>query len=357
MAANEQLGGIVNMGNTCYANSVLQAFRHCGKIPWIFETGKFNTLFSRDPSPKRKAQQGLATTFADVMTLLQKCKRGQSVRPADFWNKLHILIRDTQFEQFIQKRPHDSHEMYLCLLDVLHESISQNVAMKITRPPPVIETDRHCIKALETWKRDFEKMYSPLVDLFYGLTHIVVECQECHTKSHSWETFSTLKVHVSRTGTPTLDEMFQEEFKPEVIEGYACDTCAPKRQNATKTVSIWRLPYYPVIVLKRFSFDGSKIQTPIAPLPAGGQVMSFQKYFSKESPEYAVNTTYSLHSIVDHHGFAGGGHYTAQCKSVSDSKWHIFDDDSVHPLAGPQVGSSTYMLWFERAAAAAATPS
>jgi len=357
MAANEQLGGIVNMGNTCYANSVLQAFRHCGKIPWIFETGKFNTLFSRDPSPKRKAQQGLATTFADVMTLLQKCKRGQSVRPADFWNKLHVLIRNTQFEQFIQKRPHDSHEMYLCILDVLHESISQNVAMKITRPPPVTETDRHCIKALETWKRDFEKMYSPLVDLFYGLTHIVVECQECHTKSHSWETFSTLKVHVSRTGTPTLDEMFQEEFKPEVIEGYACDTCAPKRQNATKTVSIWRLPYYPVIVLKRFSFDGSKIQTPIAPLPAGGQVMSFQKYFSKESPEYAVNTTYSLHSIVDHHGFAGGGHYTAQCKSVSDSKWHIFDDDSVHPLAGPQVGSSTYMLWFERTAAATPTPS
>jgi len=350
MATDEQLGGIVNMGNTCYANSVLQAFRHCQKIPWMFETGKFNTLFSKNPGHTRKAQQSLATTFADVMTLLQKCKRGQSVRPADFWTKLHVLIRDTQFEQFIQKRPHDSHEMYLCLLDALHESVSQHVVMKITRGPPITENDRHCMKALETWKREFEKVYSPLVDLFYGLTHIVVECQECKSRSHSWETFSALKVTVPTSGTPTLDDMFKEEFKPETIEGYECDTCAPKRQNASKTVSIWRLPYYPVIVLKRFTFDGRKIQTPIAPLPGGGRALSFQQYFSTESPEYNGNLTYSLHSIVDHHGFAGGGHYTAQCKSVSNSRWHVFDDDSVHPIPAPQVGSSTYMLWFERAA-------
>ena len=348
MAMKEQLGGLINMGNTCYANSVLQAFRHCQKIPWIFETGKFNTLFSKEPSDTRKKQQAFATTFADVITLLEKCKRGQSVRPADFWTKLHALIHDTQFEQFIQKRPHDSHEMYLCLLDVLHESTSQQVNMKITRPPPKTEHDQHCIKALETWKREFEKTYSPLVDLFYGLTHIVVECQGCHSKSHSWETFSALKVTVGKTGTPTLDEMFQEEFKPEMIEGYECDTCAPKRQNASKTVSIWRLPYYLVIVLKRFSFDGRKIQTAIAPLPANGERISFQKFFSPESPEYGGDLTYSLHSIVDHHGHSGGGHYNSQCKSAKDGSWHVFDDDAVHPIQAPHFGNATYMLWFER---------
>jgi ubiquitin C-terminal hydrolase len=128
---------------------------------------------------------------------------------------------------------------------------------------------------------------------------------------------------VPTNGTPTLDEMFKEEFKPEEIEGYECTTCGPKRQTARKTVSIWRLPYYLVIVLKRFTFDGRKIQTPIAPLPMNGVQMSFQQFFSPESPEYKGDLTYSLHSIVDHHGHSGGGHYNAQCKSAGDMKWHV----------------------------------
>ena len=33
--ATQSMGGLVNMGMTCYANAVFQSIRHCPKIPWM----------------------------------------------------------------------------------------------------------------------------------------------------------------------------------------------------------------------------------------------------------------------------------------------------------------------------------
>jgi hypothetical protein len=64
--ADTSLGGLINMGMTCYANSVLQALRHCKKIPWIFEEGRYNTLFQKEPSANLIKQQGFASSFATI---------------------------------------------------------------------------------------------------------------------------------------------------------------------------------------------------------------------------------------------------------------------------------------------------
>jgi len=342
------------MGQTCYANSVIQCFRHCEKFPWMFEEGRYSTLFQKSPSEERTKQQELTSAFANVIQLLQKCKRGQSVLPADFWAKFRPVTANTGFSHLAQRIAHDSHEFYLCLLDTIHESLAQDVNMKINRTPTT-EVDRHCIQALETWKQEFSKKYSPLVDLFYGLNHVVVECKGCGNKTHRWETFTSLKGVVG-SQPATLMEMLQEELKPETIPEYHCEKC-PKRQDAVKSVYIWRLPLYVTVVLKRFSPDGRKLQ---APVKLEGDV-SFESLFSTESPERTGQMSYRLQSIVDHHGSASGGHYTAQCRSDgvwrihddesvrSDGAWHIYDDESVHDIAGPMLGSSTYMIWFQRA--------
>ena len=38
------VGGIVNVGLTCYANAVIQAFRHCYNIKTLFQEGTYNKL-------------------------------------------------------------------------------------------------------------------------------------------------------------------------------------------------------------------------------------------------------------------------------------------------------------------------
>ena len=347
-----QMGGIVNMGMTCYANAVLQAFRHCKKIPWICKEERYSTLFKKNPDAMRDSQQRLFKSFSNVTQLLEQCKHKQSVRPADFWGKFHQCIRVHSFgtfEKFTSKMCHDSHEFYMCMLDILHEATAQEVEMRILRPAPVTETDKHCTQALTAWKQQFSKTYSPFVDLFYGLYHFVVTCKGCGKESHRWEPFTELK------GVPTgsdanLESMINEEFSPVTIADYDCESCRPTRKEAVQTVSIWRLPQYLIVHLKRFSSDGRKIRTRLTPLILMGEgLVSFKQFFSKESPEYNEKQPYKLISIVDHHGSANGGHYTAQCRSVADTtKWNLYDDDNCHPIPNPTFGERSYMVWFER---------
>jgi ubiquitin C-terminal hydrolase len=359
---DKQLGGLVNMGLTCYANAVMQAMRHCKKVPWILEEGRYTTLLKKDATGTRDKQQILTKSFANTVQLLQQCKIRQSVRPADFWRKFHTCIEEHSFgtfDKFKHKMCHDSHEFYICLLDILHDSMAQEVEMRIVREPPTTETDRHCVQALTAWKQQFSKNYSPFVDLFYGLYHYVVTCKGCGKGSHRWEPFTELKgvPPVSGSGegkeAVSLLEMIREEFKPTMIGDYDCDTCraeAKGRTEAVQTVSVWRFPKYLVIHLKRFGNDGRKIHTPLLTLPNQGESpVSFESLYSDETPEKGGSCAYKLVSMVDHHGHSMAGHYTAQARSTEDTtKWHIFDDDSCTPIPNPVFGSSTYMMWFER---------
>jgi ubiquitin C-terminal hydrolase len=343
------------MGLTCYANATIQCLRALSKVPWIFEKDRYNTLFQKEPSEKRAGQQALTKAFAGVIQLLEQCKEGESVRPAEFWMTLRPAVADTCFEHLAMKAPHDCHEFFLFLLDTIHEATGQKVEMNILRPAPKTEQERHVIQALEAWRSEFSKCYSPFVDLFYGLSHIEVECQSCKNKTHRWETFTSLKGAVPANagglgGTgPTLEEMLKAEMEPELIEGYHCDHCAPTRTVAQRTVRLWRLPQVLIIVLKRFTPDGRKIHTRVAPVPSR---FEFREFFSTESPERMAVTSYELKGIVDHHGGSNGGHYTSQVCRAGD--WTLYDDEGTFKIpSAPVFGDSTYMLFFEREARAA----
>jgi len=339
-------GGLVNMGATCYANALIQCFRNSSKLTWLLEEGRYSTLFQAEPKGRRKRQQELTRAFAEVLHLLDQCKPGQSVRPAEFWKAHDAAVQDTCYDHLATRQPHDSHESFMFLLDSLHEALVQEVEMRVTRGPPQTEQEKLVVQSLESWQRAFSKEYSPLVDMFFGLSHVTLVCGSCSNRSHRWEPFTSLKGVVPVSGQPlTLAQMLEGEMEPETISEYVCDACAPVRTEAKRIVRIWRLPQTIVVVLKRFAPDGRKIHTPMLAL-APGTEFDFAAFFSEESPEREGQTRYGLRSIVDHHGSAGGGHYTSQvCR---DTKWTLFDDESVHPLSAPHFGANTYMLFFER---------
>jgi ubiquitin C-terminal hydrolase len=352
-AAAGGLGGLVNMGLTCYANATFQAVRAASaRIPWLLEEGRYNTLFEKDPSKERtKNQQAVAVAAAEVIQMLGKCKRGQSVRPGKFWSKVIPAVQDTMYEHLASKAPHDSHEFFLFLLECLHESTAQQVEMKIIRPDPVTDAERQIIGALQSWQREFSKEYSPFVDMFYGLGHWRTTCQECGNVSHRWESFNSMKVTMPPGGVgqepPSLASLLLKEMEPETIEGYTCDACK-KSVSVKRSFRVWRLPQVLLIVLKRFTPDGRKIHTRVAPIAAAVPA-EFSGLFSAESPERTGLTRYTLRSIVDHHGSAGFGHYTAQANPSKGDGWKLYDDEGVRDLpGGPEFGESTYMLFFER---------
>lgn len=355
-AISEGFGGLVNMGLTCYANAVIQVLRQIPRLRWLLTPGRIDTLFLKEDeaTPRRLSQQALTTSFSEIVTMLWQCQKGQSVRPGEFWKRVGPTVEDTMYEHLARKAPHDSHEFFLFLLETIHEATSQEVDMRIVRPPPSTPQEHLVHGALAAWQREFSKEYSPFVDLFFGLVHWQTCCQACANVSHRWESFNSLKVSIPPGGLgvnpPTLHELIQEELAAETIEGYQCDKC-PQRTEAKRFMRIWRLPQVLVIVMKRFTPDGRKIHTRLAPLADGCQ-LDCRPYFSSASPEAAGVLSYTLQGIVDHHGSAGGGHYTAQVRHSDSGAWYLYDDEGVMEVDGgdgqPIFGDSTYMLVFGR---------
>lgn len=64
----------------------------------------------------------------------------------------------------------------------------------------------------------------------------------------------------------------------------------------------------------------------------------------------AVTPVYELYGVCNHMGGLGGGHYTAHCRSRSNSaEWHTFDDARVSRVNTARVvggGTSAYVLFY-----------
>ena len=352
---NDEKGvtGISNMRNTCYMNAAIQALRHNTELSAFFLENKHEQWIQRKPgSPKVELVKG----YADLLRSLWSGSKPAYVRPEGFIQCMHPAAIAAGFDQFAIPLQHDSHEFLTFMLDQIHEGMAEEVNIEITRPPPTTPRDKAIQHALEAWKTNFGKSYSPLTEMIYGLMRVSLTCQTCGTCADKWESFNCLKLPIPATydvsgSKPTIHTMMLDELKEERIEGYACEKCSPQRTTVLRKCSIWRLPRMFCLSLKRFGYDGRKIHTPIqfdttSPI-------CFGQYFSDDSPEPSRNTAYECFATVDHHGVAGGGHYTAQGKSPLSEKWHLFDDESAYSIDQPQFGESSYILFLKPSAHAA----
>jgi ubiquitin C-terminal hydrolase len=352
---NQEKGvtGIINMRNTCYMNSALQAIRHNTEMSAFFLENKHEQWVQKKPgSPKVELVKG----YADLLRALWSGSKPAYVRPEGFLSCMHKAAIASGFEQFAIPIQHDSHEFLTFLMDQLHEGMAEEVNIEIKRPPPETPKDKAIQSALEAWKQIFGKSYSPLTEMIYGLVRVSYTCTRCQNCVDKWETFNCLKVPIPTTvdlsgAKPNIQTMVEAEFKEETIEDYACVKCQPTRTTVIRKPSLWRLPRMIALSLKRFTPDGRKIYTPIE--FQATQSVSFQPFFSPDSPEPSQHQQYECFATVDHHGIAGGGHYTAQAKSPLSEKWNLFDDETAHSLDQPQFGESTYILFLKPVSKAA----
>jgi ubiquitin carboxyl-terminal hydrolase 8 len=345
--------GIANMRNTCYMNSALQALRHNTELSAFFLENKHEQWLAGKPgSPKVNLVKG----YADLLRALWSGSKPAYVRPEGFLQCMHPAAIAAGFDQFAIPIQHDSHEFLTFLMDQIHEGMAEEVAIEITRPPPTTPKDKAILQALEAWKANFGKTYSPLTEMIYGLNRVSYICTKCQTCVDKFEPFNCLKLPIPKTldlsgSKPTIQSMLAEELQDEQIEGYACEKCSPDRPTVVRKWSLWRLPRMLVLSLKRFTPDGRKIHTPIQ--FDLSEPLVFDRFFSSDSPEPSRLQSYECFATVDHHGVAGGGHYTAQAKSPLTEKWHVFDDESSYPIAEPQFGESTYIVFLKPSGKAA----
>jgi len=323
--------GIANLGNTCFMNASLQALRHCPEWTLFCTQDRIKEHIS-DPE---KPCSIMLLAYQDLLKSIWGGSGPGYVRPLDFYGKLRTVVKGTLYEDFMRRTPQDAHEFLVWLLDQMYMATQKEVNITIkdaTSLPPMV------LKAIEGWKSSFEKQYSPLTDLIFGMYRIQYLCTGCQATHSRWETFNTLKIH---PGHSSIEEALKHEFKEEEIEGYDCDACKQKTLTK-KTVSIWRLPKMLIITLKRFTPMGSRDNSPFH---YDGEPMNFESTFSPESHEDSKFKNYKVFGTVDHHGNHMGGHYTAQCFNPVWKNWQLYDDETTHTIEKPQFGVYTYMLF------------
>ncbi|WIA11761.1 hypothetical protein OEZ85_011855 [Tetradesmus obliquus] len=218
-------------------------------------------------------------------------------------------------------------------------------------------------------------------DLFGGQLQSTITCSACGAQSHCFDPFLDLSVPLPRgKAQMSLQDCLSAFVEQEVLTGSEAVKCGSCKRtcDATKRLQIFQCPRLLVLTLKRFNSGSSsrgggaggwaagsggwfgfspysKNQTPVK-LDAQ-HALDLSPYCNQQALQAAVDGAgtgrgcsapkYQLLAVSEHSGCLGGGHYTAQGRSVADGRWYDFNDASVTPDSHPSGSSSSaYVLFF-----------
>ncbi|KAJ2077682.1 hypothetical protein H4R24_004985 [Coemansia sp. RSA 988] len=154
----------------------------------------------------------------------------------------------------------------------------------------------------------------------------------------------------------TLEDCLGEFTRPEELgeeDPWYCSKCK-EHQRATKKFDLWRVPEILVVHLKRFEHSRAwrdKIDA-FVDFPLRG--LDLTRTVVGPSGRELL---YDLHSVCNHFGGMGGGHYTAYALSPEDAKWYDFNDSHVSEVLDPESvkSAAAYMMFYRLRPAASAT--
>ncbi|XP_017070964.1 ubiquitin carboxyl-terminal hydrolase 36 [Drosophila eugracilis] len=315
--------GMINVGNTCYLNSTLQALLH---IPALA-----NWLVSEQAHLENcnvAESGGCCIVCAMAKTLLATQSNQSAVRPFLIYSKLKQICK-----HMVVGRQEDAHEF----LRFLVEAMERAYLMRFRN-----------FKELD----QLVKETTPLGQIFGGYLRSEVRCLSCNHVSITFQHFQDLLLDIRKADS--LEDAFEGHFSRERLEdmGYKCEGCK-KKVSATKQFSLERAPITLCIQLKRFSMIGNKLTKQISFKPR----IDLSKYAARSPAAQAQPLTYRLVSMVTHLGVSQHcGHYTA-IGSTDTGSYYNFDDSYVRPIAMQSVcNTNAYIMFYELDLSQAASP-
>lgn len=350
------LSGLVNLGNTCYMNSIFQCLSNLPMFGAYFrEKRYYNNLL-------KNCNGNINDTISEALSRLLLCmwECNYRVKPEE----LHRLIPkyNSIFAGHVEQ---DSQELLNFLFDKIHDEVKTKVNVEFDLPEvvnyyinirnmylnsinnkseyPIQKADRlrqkynifkknniknHKIfKACDYWAKYVKDSFSIITKLFTGLEYGETICPECGNISSVFQPFNTISLALPSSYYITeykLEQCLADYSKEEILDcEYNCSKCKKAVIGAKKTMYIWEPPEILILYLKRFNY-GRKIDTKIdIPLKSLKLDMCY-------SPYYNNDITYDLSCVSTHVGSSMvTGHYTAFCKNSLNNLWYCFDDSRV----------------------------
>jgi ubiquitin C-terminal hydrolase len=209
-SSSTNLGGLMNLGNTCFLNAVLQ----CLASTELFANYFLNPKNFKDISKKEYV------IAAGVHETLKKMSKGSLISP----KKLKELL-SKEFPFYAGKEQHDAHELLLMLLEKIHTEMNHY------KPSEILHQDSQedSVSSIRSspegpdhqkfWLKHHQTNLSPITDLFEGLIENAIVCSECSHKSSTYEVVRDLPLLLSNVQPTQLYLQWLESDKDSMHSG------------------------------------------------------------------------------------------------------------------------------------------
>lgn len=343
---NLGLSGLSNMGNTCFMNTTLQCLSHTYELSELLEKPEF----------QRRIRTGLLSEYNELRKLLWH--KNCIVTPGGFLGAVHKQSKKKNRPMFSGYDQNDVSEFVHFLLEAFHEDTARKVKMTVQGTPKT-KKDILAKKCLTMMKQMYEKEYSEIVDLFFGIHVSRIVGLDKQVRSASPEPFFTLclpipnPVIIGKHMKPVhLLDCFDLYTKHERLDGENqwMNDKTNQKEIVDKGVVFWSLPQILVVELKRYQFRetprGIQLIKNMIPVQFDPSTeLNLLKYVVGYMPH---KYKYQLYGVCNHMGTLQGGHYTAYVKNAN-GKWYQYNDRAVSEIPERDViTAKAYALWFRR---------
>ncbi|DAZ99608.1 TPA: hypothetical protein N0F65_001436 [Lagenidium giganteum] len=383
--------GLVNQGNTCFQNSIMQSVLACPPfLNLLVEVssqvaGNEELLATSDRFKAWRHMIAFTREFEEP-TLNQSTScvdMGKIPKPIKISGYFMDVLGAFQKSRGEQE---DALEFLEFFLDYLHSEYEKSglelpkVCERQTRPlASSAQTSEPFFDGGDEWAEVGKKgkssvmrqnpvdvIRSPINLLFKGSFRSELKQNGRKQSSITIEPFHCLHLNLEleqeqgftaggakssgKTWSPSIIDMIKKSLAVEVIEGIN------PSQTLKRYMSIESLPVVLTLHIKRFTYHPEQGPVKLSQTVRYPPKLDFPTYLLSPSckAEFGGKNppTYELFAVVSHHGkFVVGGHYTAVCRDNKD-QWFHFDDEHVSSISEAAARKEeAYLLFYIRSSA------
>jgi ubiquitin C-terminal hydrolase len=335
---NKGLSGLTNLGNTCFLNSTMQVLSHTYELNDFLEKKTYKNRLNN------KYDSALLIEWDELRELLwtENC----IVSPFKYVKTVQKLAKLKGQDMFTGFNQNDLPEFLIFVIDCFHTALAREVNMTIEGNVKD-EKDKIAVKCFERIKQMYEKDYSEIWNIFYGIQ--VSQLEDCiagKKLSMVPEPYFIINLPIPENNkSPNLLDCFDLYIESEILDGDNCvkDEETGEKVAVKKSMMFWNFPNVLVIDIKRFNAMNRKnqilIDFPLKNLNLSKYVIGYNK----------DSFVYDLYGVCNHSGSVMGGHYTSFVKNAN-GKWYHYNDTNVSEvgLAQQIVTPKAYCFFYRK---------